>query len=273
MKDLLIELRRNVKAIHSEKMLGLVGPEQAKAKLQALAADTKAAKAKAWEARGKQLAEIKAGIIKKSKATMHALDPVTDADYIRATYKDAQAARTLSLMDPAELRDELRKIRDNPENFDISHGYVEQVQVEAMRRGVAPTPGQPSAPMDFPAIVRELRGVLAAKHFDSPWELAPEWKALQEQEALHANAAAPGRIQIMHEGQAAIYDIDREVEYEPSRAELEGKADRKWSQMDKLAGLTPDPEKPLVFAMGDSDAEVKQKLVEEQAKYSGIDTF
>jgi hypothetical protein len=272
MKDLLLQLRRDVLGIHTERALGLIGEQQARAKLQTLAGDFKKRKAALWAERGKQIAEIKAGIETKSRALRDVRQPKTDADYVRRTYQDAAERRRLKLLQDADLVKVLDEIREKTDDYALSPDYVEMVQVEALERGTGKIPGHPNT-IDYQSMVRGLQGVLQIKHFAEPWLNTPEWKAITEQEILHANAAAPGRLQILHEGNAITFDIDDEVNYEPTRAEIDGKAQRKWTQRDNMAGLTPEPERPLVFVMGDSDDAVKHGLQTELEKYRGRDTF
>jgi hypothetical protein len=178
----------------------------------------------------------------------------------------------LKLLQDADLVKELDEIREKTDDLVLEPDYVEMVQVEALERGTGKIPGHPNA-IDYTGMVRGLQGILQIKNFAEPWKNAPEWKAITQQEIIHANAAPPGRLQILHEGNAITFDIDDEIQYEPTRAEIEGKAPRKWTQKDKMAGLSPDRERPLVFVMGDSDDQVTHGLATELEKYRGQNTL
>lgn len=271
MKDLLLQLRQKILEIARKEYSGTIGPQQAQAMRRQLLLDTKTAKKIKWSDQKEKIDGIKAGIRKQYEEQRDKLLPVTDHDFILATYKETQATRQLHLMRDKELSSLISDIKTNPDKFQIIRNYVELVFTEGLSRGTGRIPGT-SDTIDFVHAVHEAQDVLAIHHFDSPWENDPAWQKTEEQERRLHNDQQDDRILLLHNGQEVIFNLADEVNYNPSVEEIRGTGERIWSESDRRAGLKPPSVKPIIFAMGDSDAEVQTNLAEELKRYEGVDT-
>jgi hypothetical protein len=268
MKALLMLLRSKNLKIAQDEFRGLINAQQAAAQRRVLRQEIADLKTKKFDEDLKRVESLQAKIAEKWHGKLAATEPQTDADFLKASYNLERAKRDLRLMNDVDLKQGLNEIKENLELYSLLPERTSLLLDEAKTRQVGTIPGSVEK-IDFTHQVNELQAIMKATHFTEFYKNSTEWKDAEQEKNYLQASRAPDRIYIRNGDQLAVFPLDDELGRPVSVDEMLGRKERPWTQMDKIAGLSPPPEKPLVIGFGATDQEAQTNLEQAAAKYKG----
>jgi len=254
MKELLLELRAKNDKITDEMRRGKISSMQADAQRRQLGVDIKQRKTELWQEKAKAIEKSRALIKTKHDKIRDTFKPTTEAAAVMANYEDRIESRKLAIMSDDEINQQLNDMAQNPENYAMFPIAADRIIAEAKKR-----PAKKNGP-NLPAQADMTMAQMQAQNYGSEHLNDASWKVLDVEEQFLKTDSRPDEITFRHEGELCRYDIDRELEYVATTQELLGLEKRKFTSMDKRAGLMPEPLQNIILGLGNSEQEANDAM-------------
>lgn len=272
MMDLLQAARTKTLEIARAEQSGKISPQQAAAQRRELSREISDQKTKIHAQNLKQVRELQEKIAAKWKSKLDAGQPQTDAEYFKAFYDGEKVKMELRLMSDLDLKQGIDDIKNNLELYALLPDRAYQLLDEAKGRRSGSIPGS-IGKIDFLHLVSETQNIMKAGNFTAFYKNSAEWKETEAEANYLMASRDPDRIYIRNGDKVATFSITDELNRPILIDELLGRKGRPVTSMDKIAGLAPEPDRPLVIGFGATDQEAQAAMEREAVKYSGQDTF